>query len=167
MVKKFFYLVLVILAGWLGYLGYQKLFPNEEKRLRLLLADLAEAASFSGSEKPLTRLSNAANVANFFSANAEINVQVPGEGSGSIKGRDEILRLAGVYRSTLNAVHVEFFDINVALDAEQQSAAAELTAKVTQSGQQDFGVQELKILLKKIDGDWRITHVDTVRTLGP
>ncbi|MBI3853821.1 MAG: hypothetical protein HY298_26650 [Verrucomicrobia bacterium] len=167
MVKKIFYVVLIILAGWLGFLGYQKFFPSEEKRVRLLLADLAEVTSFPANEKPLSRLASANKLAGLFSTDAEINVQVPAEGGRSIHGRDEILQIALAVRSQISGLRVEFLDINVGLDAERQSATAELTAKVTQSGQRDFGVQELKIQLKKIDGTWRITHVDTVRTLGP
>ncbi len=166
MVKKSFYLVLLIVAGVLAYYGYQKFFPGEEKRVRLLLTDLAKVTSFSANESLLTRLASANKLPDFFSADVEINVQVPGEGSLAIQGRDEIVRIAGVYRSNFNAAHVEFLDINVALDAEKQSATAELTAKITQVSQRDFGVQELKILLKKINGGWRITRVDTVRTLG-
>ena len=167
MVKRIVYLVLLIAAGVIGYLGYQKFFPSEEKRIRLLLADVADVASFSANEKPFTRLARANNLADFFSADAEINVQVPLEGSRTIHGRDEILQIARGARFNFNSVHVEFLDVIVELYAEKQAATVELTAKVTQSGQRDFGVQELKILLKKIGGNWRITRLDTVRTLGP
>lgn len=166
MVKRIVYLVLLIVAGVLAYFGYQKFFPSEEKRIRLLLTDVAEVASFPANEKPLNRLASANRLAGFFSANAEINVQLPVEGSRTIQGRDEILQVALAARSRLSGVRVEFLDTIVTLDPEKQSATAELTAKITQSGQRDFGVQELKFQLKKIDGTWRITRVDTVRTLG-
>jgi len=165
-VKKIFHLILVLVAGVLAFYAYQKFFPSEEKRIRLLLTDLAGVASFSANEKPLTRLASANQLAGFFSANAEINVQLPVEGSRSIQGRDEILQVALAARSNLHGVQVEFLDTIVTLDPERQSATAELTAKITQPGQRDFGVQELKFQLKKIDGAWRIIRLDTVRTLG-
>ena len=158
MVKKIFYLVLLIVAGVLGYFGYQKFFPSEATRVRRLLTEVAEVTSFSPNEKLFTRLASANKLSGFFSADVEINVQVPGEGSLTIQGRDELVRIAVGYRSTFNAARVEFLDINVALDAEKQSATAELTAKITEVRQRDFGVQELKIQLRKIDGDWRITQ---------
>ncbi len=166
MVKKISQLVLLVLVGALAFWAYEKFFPSEEKKIRLFLRDLAEAASFSANDKSLARLAGAGRVAGFFSANAEINVQVPDEGSGTIQGRDEIRRVAGLARARFNSVHVEFLDMIVTLDPERLSAVAELTAKITLTGQRDFGVQELKFQLKKIDGNWRITRVDTVKTLG-
>ena len=61
---------------------------------------------------------------------------------------------------------VEFLDVTVQLDPAKESASAHLTAKATISGEKDFYVQELKILLKQTNQGWAISRVETIRTLG-
>jgi hypothetical protein len=39
------------------------------------------------------------------------------------------------------------------------------TARVNANNSQDFGVQELRFQLRKIEGDWLITRAETVKTL--
>ena len=47
---------------------------------------------------------------------------------------------------------------------DRQSAVADLTAKAAVPGQKDFEVQEMKFVLKKINGEWLITRAETVKT---
>ena len=91
---------------------------------------------------------------------------MPGGGSKSIEGRDELIQLIQAARLNLAGAQVEFLDVSVQLDSAQQSASAHLTAKAAISGEKDFYVQELKILFKQTNNGWAISRVETIRTLG-
>ena len=54
----------------------------------------------------------------------------------------------------------------VALSPDKASATVHLTAKASSSEETDFEVLELKFTLKKINGDWLIISIETVRTLS-
>jgi hypothetical protein len=69
-------------------------------------------------------------------------------------------------RTHLSSVSIEFLDIVIALAPNNQSAVANLTAKVRVPGEKDMIPQELKMMLKKVDGKWLIRKVETVKTLG-
>jgi hypothetical protein len=61
---------------------------------------------------------------------------------------------------------VQFPDINITVAPDKQSAVADLTIAVSIAGEHDSIVQEMKITLQKISGQWLIIRVETVRTLS-
>ena len=66
----------------------------------------------------------------------------------------------------MSGLSVEFLDINVTVEPDRKSAAADLTLKARVAGEKDLIVQELKFTLRKIDGTWLIIRVETVKTLS-
>ncbi len=153
---------LVALGVWLWFV----LFPSPEKVIRKRLTGLARTASFSSNEGNLARLTAAQNLAGFFATNVEININVPGRIQHNFLGRDEIKEAVLGARSTLGGLKVQFPDINITVTPDKQSAVADLTVEARVSGEQDLIVQEMKFTLQKIDGEWLVTHVETVRTLS-
>jgi ketosteroid isomerase-like protein len=67
--------------------------------------------------------------------------------------------------ASLQSAEVQFPDARLEIAADRESATAEVTATADINGEKNTVVQELKVLFKKIDGQWKITRVDTVRTL--
>jgi hypothetical protein len=63
-------------------------------------------------------------------------------------------------------LRIEFLDVQVELDPDRESAAVHLTAVADINGEKRASIQELKFSLQKIAGDWFITRVDTIKTLG-
>jgi hypothetical protein len=166
LVKTILRVVAFVVIGWLLLLGYWHFFPSQETRIRRMFGELARVVSVSPNSSPLANLATANELAGLFTRDVEINLDVPGVGRHTFNGREEIIQAAVAARSNSRGVKVEFLDLNVKLDAGKESATVDLTAKVTQTGEHDFGVQELKFQLKRVDGEWRITRVDTVHTLG-
>ena len=164
--KTILRILVLLVIGWLLLLGYWHFFPGQETRIRRMLGELARVASTPPNSSPLANLAAANELAGFFTKDVEINVDVPGEGRHTFSGREEVMQAAVAARSQSRRVKVEFLDVIVRLQAGKQSAVADLTAKVTQAGERDFDVQELNFRIKKVDGEWRITRVETVRTLG-
>jgi hypothetical protein len=155
---------LLLIAG-AGFLAWRLLFPNPEVVIRKRLGALATVASIASNEAPAARMLNAQKLSTFFASDARIHVEVPGHSEQVFNGVDEIRGAAMAARTGLNSLKVEFPDIVVSLGPDKTTALVELTAKGTVPGDKEIYVQELKGTLKKIDGDWLITNVETVKTL--
>ena len=153
--------VLLIAAGWLCWRVF---FPSPERVIRKRLLELAKAASFGPNESPLAQVANAANLTSFFTEDVEITIDLRGYSRQTFSGRATLLEAARGARFGLGSLQVEFVDIQVAVDPGKTSANVTLTAKGKVRG--DLQVQELKLVLKKVDGDWLISNVETVKTLS-
>jgi hypothetical protein len=153
---------LMALGVWLWFI----LFPSPEKVTRKRLVELARTASSLSGESDLARLAAARRVAGFFSANVELNVELPELGQRNSMDREEITQAALMARSRAGGVQVKFPDINIAVAPDKQSAVADLTVQANVSGERNPFVQQMKFTLKKIDGQWLITRVETVHTLS-
>ena len=81
-------------------------------------------------------------------------------------GREEIQQAALAARASVTALIVTFPDVTVMVNADHESAAADLTLQAQVPGQPDMFVQEVKITLRKINGQWLIVKAETVRTLS-
>ncbi len=156
--------VLVLLA--LGIWCWRVFFPNPEQVVRKRLAQLARTASFSSGEAPMARLLNAQAFGDFFAADVEVRVDVPGTPAFTLSGRDNLVERVLGARSALTSLHVEFPDISVTIGPDHVSATAYVTAKARASGEGDPYLQELKFTFQKVGRDWLIRKVETVKTLS-
>lgn len=155
---------LAAIAGLL-VLAYEQLFPNQEKRIHRTLNRVASAVSIPAKPAPAGMIIALDRLQGCLSRDVEVIVDVPVEGRHTFNGRDEAMEAAKAAWGNARNVKVEFLDINLHLDAAKENATAELTARVTQAGQRDFFVQEMKLQLRRQEQDWQITRVETVRTL--
>ena len=89
-----------------------------------------------------------------------------GHSQEKLSGREDLLQKAIAARSLTAGLAIEFLDINVAVAPDNQSAVATLTGKGRVAGESDFFVQELKFTLKRVEGEWLIYRVETVKTLS-
>lgn len=158
-------LVLLAAAGGLGFWLWTIVFPSPEKIVLKKLSSLAATASFDGNASSITRAGKAGNVAGHFAADAQIVVDVSGAGARTLSGREEIREAAMGGFASLNSLNVRFLDVTVKVGEDKQSAEVNCTADVRAGDSKDLSVQELRFQFQKIDGDWRITRVETVKTL--
>lgn len=161
MVKKAFVILLVLVLGAGAFWGWRLLFPSDESRIRRDLEHLSELATFSGREGNFKRVANASALSERFATNAEIAVDV--SGVGTLRGRGEIRQTAFAAMTRGVAFQVQFFDINVVVAPDRQTATAEMTARI-QPGDGDFIVQELRFHFGKADSDWVIERIETIQT---
>ncbi|PYK96077.1 MAG: hypothetical protein DME19_20920, partial [Verrucomicrobia bacterium] len=118
--------VLGVLA--LGVWIFQMLFPGDEKRIRKMLAAVAETAAVKPNENPLFKLAGASKLVGFFSPDAVLKVEVPGVEVRSINGRDDLLQAVTAARASLQEARVQLHEIHVTLEPDRRSAAAQLVA---------------------------------------
>jgi hypothetical protein len=168
LLSRFFLLAVLIAAGaWLWTI----IFPGPEKIVRHRLAAVAKEASFPAGESPLIIAARSESLAGYFNTNVEVNVDLPEHGWHDLAGREEnnsisrgeITQLAAGARARVSSLHVEFPDVNVKVGPDRQSAVVEAAAEVQAAGQKDPDVQVLKFTFQKIEGDWLITRIESVR----
>ena len=158
-------LLLAVVAA-LAVGAWVLLHPSPEHLIRKQLEGVAHAVSFGPKESYLARLAAAQRLAGFFSTNVEVQINVPGHQENRLAGREEIQQAALSAQASVQALSVTFPDITIIVNADQQSAVADLTLQAQVAGQPDMIVQEMKFTLRKINGNWLIIKVETVRTLS-
>jgi hypothetical protein len=163
--KKIQTILLLLVAGACLLFLYRHFFPNEEKRIRRMLGELAEVTSIPSRSTPAGNLAAVNRLRDFLTAEVEVDVELPGEHRHSLVGRQELVQAALAARANLQGLKVEFLDVAVTLDPGRETATVNLTVRVTQAGERDFLVEELKLALKQEDRQWRLAKAETVRTL--
>ena len=158
-------IALLAIAVGAGFWLWTMLFPSPEKQVLKKISGLAQTATFKADASNLVRAAKVSSLISYFSTDAQIVMDVPELGHGTLNGRDEIREVAAGGFTRLKSLNVKFLDATPKVSNDKLSAAVECTAEVHINDNQDFGVQELRFQLKKTDGEWRITRVETVKTL--
>jgi len=68
-------------------------------------------------------------------------------------------------RALPGGVKVEFYDVAVTLAPDKKSAVATLTGKARMAGEKEFFLQVLKFSLNRMEGEWLVSRVETVKAL--
>lgn len=157
-----FLAVIVGAAVWLWMI----LFPSPEKVIRHRLAEVANDVSFHANENPLIIANDAEKLADCFSTNVEVNLNVPGRVEHTFNSREEILQAAAAAHSAVSSLNVEFLDVAVIVGADKKSATASATVKVKSSRDSDEIVQPMKFTFQKIGRDWFISRVETLHSFS-
>jgi hypothetical protein len=165
--NKVFKIFLLLALLGLGYWLWTVLFPNPQQVIRNRLNKLASLASFSSDDGNISRVAKIQRLGALFADNVQITIDVPGVDAQTFTSREELKQAALAAKRFTSGLKAEFLDMNIELDDAAQSALVDLTLKAKVAGESDLIVQELKFTLKKINGDWLITRVETVKTLKP
>jgi hypothetical protein len=164
--KIVFHVVLLATLVALGIWLWMIFFPSPEKIIRRQLSEVAKRVSFTADEGALARLASVQSLAGYFATNVEVNINTREGDRQNFVGRDQITQAALAARSGVSSLTVKFLDVDVTVAPDKQSATADLTVDANVAGQPDTIVQEVKITLQKISGQWLITRVATVRILS-
>jgi SnoaL-like domain len=158
---------LALIAGLFvgGVWGWRTLFPGPEQVIKRRLEQLAKAASTTGDEGLLAKAAHVQKVTTFFTPDVEIVLDIPGQYNAEVSGLDELTRMVAAARSMGKRIKVEFLDVSVAIAPDQNSAQTHMVGQAIITGERGLQVQELKAQLRKVDGQWLVNRVETVRTL--
>lgn len=159
-------LILVAGIAALAFWGWHLWSPAPEAAIRNRLAELARAACVPVNEAPLAGVINAQQLADFFTADAQVTLDVPGHSRVTFGDREELLKAAIHGRSLVSGLKVDFLDIQVTVASDQHSATSHLTARAKIPGDGGFYVQELRLTLKKARNQWLVTRVEAVKTFS-
>jgi hypothetical protein len=164
--KRVVSIIFVIVVIGLGFWLWTVLFPSPEKVIRSRLNALAKDISFNSSGGLLAQAFDAQKAGDFFTVDADLELNAAGYDPISLHGRDEVVQAAVAARSRLNALKVEFLDMNITFAPDHQSAKVNLTGKVDAPGDRNLTAQEFNFMLKKVDGKWMIYKIESVKTLA-
>jgi hypothetical protein len=165
--KKILQIIFLAVALSLGVWLWAAWFPNPKQAVRNRLNKVAQLASFSANEGNISRVANVQKLGRLFAEDVQVMVDIPGTESHTFTSREEVMQVALAAKRLGDGLKAEFLDMNIEMGTGDQSALVDLTLKAKVGGESDLIVQELKFTLKKLDGDWLITRVETVRTLKP
>ncbi len=167
--RRAFQIVLLLAALGVGALLWKAVFPSDEARILRLLKDLADDATLPAGEGNIGRIRRIERLTSALTPDIAIRVTPFGSRSVEISGRDEVMQAAMAARGAATSIKVEFLDIVVSsIDRAGGAADAVLTAKIQAGTDQDFGIQPLKISLRKEkEFGWRIARIESTRILNP
>ena len=156
--------LLLVGAGCLLFL-WRHLFPDEENRVRRCLAELARIACVPEKVTPAWTLLASDRLRNLLAADVVLDVEIPEAGRIPVMNRPEIVTQAVAALEQLRGLKVDLIDVQVTLGPDRATATADLTVKAALPGDKDFFVQEMKIVLKQENRQWRVSRVEAVRPL--
>lgn len=154
--------VLLALGIWI----YRIFFPGDEKLIRALLAEVAQSAAVKPNENPLFKIAGANKLVGFFSPDAVLKLEVAGVDTHMLDTPDDLRQAVTAARASLQEAKFQLHEVQVNVEPGSQSATAQFVVAAYLNGGGDPMVQELKMQLKKIDRHWKISRVETVKTLG-
>lgn len=160
--------MLVSVLAAVGIWAWSTLHPNPERIIRKRLVEMAQAASFSSNQGLAAQAWAASSLAEYFALEVEVTLNVPGA-QRTFSGRDELMQAVVAARRICRSLSVRFPDIKVTLSPDKTSAEVSVTGEATvtyASGGKEFHLQELRLRLIKVERDWLIKQVETVKTLS-
>jgi len=168
-VRRAFQIILVLVALGAGAWLWKTVFPSDETRILGLLKALADDATLPAGEGNIGRIRRIERLTSALAPDVAIRVTPFGSRSVEISGRDEVMQAAMAARGAATSIKVEFLDIVVnSVDRAAGAAEAVLTAKIQAGTDRDFGIQPLKISLRKDkEFGWRISRIESTRILNP
>ena len=159
---RLIFLVAVLAGGiWL----WRELFPPPEKVIAARLEKMARAASVQPGEGTLLRIADAHKVGDYCASNVDISIDLPHHQHHALASRDDIVQGLTLAK-TQGGLTVKFHDILVTIGPDGTTADAEVTIEAHVTGESDVIIQQMKFTLQKIDGQWLVTKVQTVRPLS-
>jgi hypothetical protein len=167
-VKRGFQTILAVAALAAAVLLWKWAFPSDETRIRKLLAGLADTASLPAGEGTIGRARRIDRLTSALTPEISIRFAPPNENVIALSGRDSVQQAAMAAIGAAKSLKVDFIDIKVdSIDSAGGVADAVLTAKIQAGADRDFGIQPLKIALRKDkDFGWRIHRIESFRALN-
>ncbi len=155
--------LLLVTAVWLWWYFH----PSPETAIRRQLTRLGVAASFEGRESILARGLAAQKFGGFFAPQVHLLLE-PRDLLNEAVTRQDLTELMVRLRSLpgVHAFKVRFYDPVITLAADREHASVEVTVNAESTGERHLFVQELKLGMANIEGEWLITSVATVRVLN-
>ena len=155
------------IATALFVFAFKWLFPHDKDLIRAQLTELSEALLKEKNENPVTSLSEAQKLKNFFSDLIDTHISYKNYQRRPITDRQDLVREYAFMRSYLKRFSISFDDVKIEIDPSHSRMAyvdsnsrVQWTLKDSQTEQYDSVA--LEMIWRKIDGDWLIERLATV-----
>jgi hypothetical protein len=155
----------VVGLGLGGYWLYGRVWPGDEKLIRSTFEKVAAAASIKPGDGTFAKMGAVNELLSYFAPDVSIALEgVPNE-AREIEGLAALRELALASHANLRSADVRFTDVFVEVDSSSETATAHVIGDARISGVDQPWYQELKVILRKLDGKWKIARVEAVKGL--
>jgi SnoaL-like protein len=129
------------------------------------LNDLVEQINVH-TDEGIAAIARAARIGQFFTDDVIVEL---GRGSTPVTGRDTLMSMIARLEPRTAAFKVKLIDVNIHLTPADQSADINLTAEILRqsavTGDPSMDAREFTLIMRKVDGEWRIARLTAVDTL--
>jgi hypothetical protein len=155
--------LLALGAAW-GF--YRWWFPPDETQIRTLMRDAAQAVSWRADSGGLQKLGGVNRLTACCLPDVEIRIDVGVGGRRTVQGTEELRQLVLGARTAGTSLEVSLSDVAVEVSTPADTATAQFLATIRASNLSEPFLQEVRVLVRKRDGRWRIARVEPVRGFG-
>jgi hypothetical protein len=138
---------------------------GDKARIRARLDALVDVVN-ARAEGGLGAVARAAQLGEFFADDVIVEL---GRGSTPITGRETLMAMATRIEPRTTAFTLELTDVNVHLTPDDRTADVNLTAEILRpspaTGETSMDAREFALVLKVVDGEWKIARLTAVDTL--
>jgi hypothetical protein len=163
--KLTFRLILLAIAIGLCVWLWIYLHPTPQEAIRRQLVALAKCATLEKREGNIPAGLRADEFSGFFGREVALDMEPRAIFPDSVE-RSEIAKTILSIRTTYHSLDVKILDPVITVGADQKSAIVELTVNIAGDSDRHLLVQEMKFTMKKVDDNWLIIRVETIKTLN-
>ena len=156
-------LVLLLLAG-MGWLGW-RMWHTEEHAVRRCLDRLVAWCSFEPGESLLAKAAALERLRGCLTRDVTVHVRLETGEDYHLEGRPELMETIKAMRAHLKGLRLRISEVTVGLSTDHQTARAEFVLEYQVYGAKEPSAEELRVDLKKENGEWRVVTVENVPVL--
>lgn len=159
---------LAIVAGMvlLGFWAWRGWFPPDEVVIRKVVERAVASVSWESGTGNLSRLAAASRLTELCAPDVEVLLEARGERSQRIQGREELRQSILAVQIRADWLRVTTDEVEVAVNEAGDVATVLLASTVRGEGLSEPILQDYKLVLRKLEGDWLIARVEPVRGFG-
>lgn len=142
----------------LCFLGY-RYWASDERQIRRLLDNVADAVSQAEGESGVTGLAEVASLNTYLTADVTIEATLPTR-AAAVRGSQDVVSTVGRFRAVFPVVGLSFEDVTVSIGSGS-AATVQAIARTDlrdKEGARDSGVWQVTLSLEQRDGRWVIAR---------
>ena len=149
-------LLLALLAACV--LGY-RYWASDERQIRRLLDDVADAVSQAEGEGGVAGLAEITRLNSYLTTDVTIETTLP-TSAAAIRGASEVVSTVGRFRAVFPVLTLSFEDAMIAIDSDSAATAQAIARTVRQDrdGASEAEVWRVVLSLERRDGRWVIAR---------
>ncbi len=153
--KRALLLLALLAACFLGY----RYWASDERQIRRLLDDVADAVSQAEGEGGVVGLAEITSLNGYLAAEVTIEATLPAR-AAAIRGASEVVSTVGRFRAVFPVLTLSFEDARIAIDSDSTATAQAIARTVRQDrdGAREAEVWTVMLSFERRDGRWVIAR---------
>ncbi|HVY69161.1 MAG TPA: hypothetical protein VHH73_04500 [Verrucomicrobiae bacterium] len=139
-------------------------FPGDQRVIRSRVEKIARLASVGAGESQILRVSKTERLVDMLAADVGVSLEGTGADFTSFAGKDQFAEGLRVARLRARQAKVQLLDVVFDSEPDGQQAVTRMAALAEVDGEQNRVAQEIRISWRKVDGQWLIAKIETVKS---